>query len=70
MTENDYFATVDERRVAVHADLVAESDVGEYRNEYIFLLRFTEDGREIVKITEMLDPIKAQEFLGRFGQAH
>lgn len=58
---HDYFASVENRRATVHAVMEAQTDVGPYRNEYIFLLSFDESGEKLVKVVEMLDSAAAKE---------
>lgn len=61
MTMHDYFASVEDRRAAVHATMEAEAVTGPYSNEYVFLLSFDESGEKLVKVVEMLDSAAAKE---------
>ena len=49
--------TVDEvaRKVLLPLKSIGETDVGPYNNEYMIVLKMTEDGSEIREIFEFLD---------------
>ena len=53
---------VEMRKVVIHVKGSATSPYGQYRNEYIFTLTMTEDGKMIEDIVEFADSATALEF--------
>lgn len=53
------------RQSVLHLHDTAQSPIGPYANEYMFVLSFTEDGTKIIKIEEFLDSANCNEFFGR-----
>lgn len=58
------------RTSVLHLRDTAQSPVGAYDNEYMFILSFTEDGTKITKIEEFLDSANCNEFFGRIEKWH
>jgi len=53
------------RSSVLHLRDTAQSPVGPYENEYVFMLSFTEDGKQITRIEEFLDSANCNAFFGR-----
>ena len=49
-------------KVSMHATSEAETDIGEYRNEYILIFHMTEDGRKVEKVYEYVDSDCSKKF--------
>jgi len=49
----------------LHLRDTAQSPIGPYANEYMFVLSFSQDGGKIVKIEEFLDSANCNEFFGK-----
>ena len=49
----------------MHATSTAETDIGDYRNEYMLVLHMTEDGGKVERFMEYVDSGYSREFLGR-----
>ena len=49
----------------LHLRDTAQSPIGPYDNEYMFVLSFTQDGRKITKIEEFLDSANCNDFFGK-----
>ena len=45
--------------------LIADTTVGDYKNEYVWFLSFDESGNKIVSITEFMDSAAAKDILSR-----
>lgn len=58
---------VEQRRVALHLKAYAESDIGPYQNEYIWIFTVTEDGTQIENSAEFIDSAYTAEFMQRAG---
>lgn len=59
---------VEARRVMMHLTSTAETDVGPYNNEYIFLISISEDGEKVDEIVEFLDSLYTAEFVGKLAK--
>src|SRR5262245_13544568 len=59
---------VESRKVVMHSKTKGITSVGEYENEYMWILTMTEDGKMIEDIVEFCDSAKAVE-LGKKLQA-
>jgi ketosteroid isomerase-like protein len=57
MTLNDYIANVDERRVVARSSFRGDAPWGVFENEYVWFLRFTEDGEKVTEIEEFIDSL-------------
>ena len=56
------------RKVVMRASSTAETDVGPYANEYMIVLRMTEDGRLVERFDEFNDSAFIVEFLPRLRE--
>jgi ketosteroid isomerase-like protein len=65
MTIKEYLAVPAERRVICYTTLDSTSVVGPYKNEYVWFLRFDEEGKKITEIVEFLDSKAAAEILSK-----
>ncbi|KIW69328.1 hypothetical protein PV04_05210 [Phialophora macrospora] len=63
--EDDVVVDVEKRKVVFHAKSRADSDVGEYANEYVFTLTMTDDGRLVEKVVEFYDSGYSEKFFGK-----
>ncbi|KAK5118391.1 hypothetical protein LTR62_002905 [Meristemomyces frigidus] len=61
MTMNDYVAVPAERRAVVRSTMLADAPWGEFRNEYVWFLRFTEDGLLVTEIIEFIDSLTTRD---------
>ncbi|KAH8797752.1 hypothetical protein F5884DRAFT_905891 [Xylogone sp. PMI_703] len=57
-----------ENKVAVWANSTAESDIGPYANEYMFLFYLNKEGDKIEKILELMDASVASGFFKDLGE--
>ncbi|KAH8897337.1 hypothetical protein GQ53DRAFT_743077 [Thozetella sp. PMI_491] len=66
---NDFEPIVDEitRQVLLHLKSSADTDVGNYENEYFMALKMTDDGTEIVQVVEYLDSAYSAGFISKLG---
>lgn len=69
MIIDDYLAVPAERRCVCRSSLSASTAVGPYKNEYVWFLTFSEDGKSITKITEFLDSKGASEVVVKLREA-
>lgn len=69
MTIDEYIGTPEERRAVVRSSLFANTPVGPYKNEYIWLLTFDESGQKIVNITEFMDTKAVADLRSRLAEA-
>ena len=69
MTIDDYFAAPEARRAVVRSTLCANTPVGPYNNEYVWIFTFSESGEEIVSITEFMDTKAVEDFRIRLDKA-
>ncbi|RFU31459.1 hypothetical protein B7463_g4851, partial [Scytalidium lignicola] len=60
-----FIVDVDRWKVVMHLRGYADSDIGPYENEYIFMLRMTESGDLVEEIVEFLDSGYAEAFFGK-----
>lgn len=49
----------------MHASSSAVTDVGPYTNEYVLVMRMTEDGRAVERFDEFVDSRVSAEFMPR-----
>ncbi|KAH8646862.1 hypothetical protein BX600DRAFT_443832 [Xylariales sp. PMI_506] len=54
---------VETRKVVMHVKVKGSTPLGEYENEYMWILTMTEDGKMIEDIVEFCDSAKALELL-------
>lgn len=59
---------VETRRVVMHLTSTADTDIGPYNNEYIFVLTISEDGEKVDEIVEFLDTQYTAEFVGKLSE--
>lgn len=57
------------RQVTLQLKSHAESDAGLYANEYIWILKFNEDGTQIEKVVEFADSAYTLSMLPKFAEA-
>lgn len=57
------------RKVVLHLTSTAETNIGPYANEYVWVLKFTDDGKEISEIMEFADSAYTLEKLGKLAEA-
>lgn len=57
------------RKVVLHLTSTAETNIGPYANEYVWVLKFTDDGKEIGEIMEFADSAYTLEMLGKLAEA-
>ncbi|KAJ9143301.1 hypothetical protein NKR23_g6559 [Pleurostoma richardsiae] len=55
------------RRLVLHLTSTAETDIGDYANEYVWTLKFNEDGTQIVDIIEFADSAYTKDFFSRLA---
>lgn len=69
---DDSQTLVDEqaRKVMIRAETAAETTVGDYNNEYIFILRMTQDCNAVDEIWEFYDTISLRDFHQRLEAGH
>lgn len=65
VTVHDTIVDEAARKVAVHASSSAVTDVGPYANEYVLVMRMTEDGRAVERFDEFVDSRVSAEFMPR-----
>ncbi|KAL5117243.1 hypothetical protein ACEQ8H_004802 [Pleosporales sp. CAS-2024a] len=53
----------------MHATSSAETDIGPYLNEYALILHFTDDGKQVIKILEMVDSAYSLKFFADIAAA-
>lgn len=56
---------VEARKVVMHCRSTAVTDVGQYENEYVFILTMSEDGTLLDEIVEFIDSACTQNFRAR-----
>ena len=56
------------RKVVMRASSTAETDIGPYANEYVIVLRMTEDGRLVERFDEFNDSAFIRGFLPRLRE--
>lgn len=66
---NDYMVVASERRVVCRSSMTANTPVGLLKNEYVWFLKFNEDGSKISSIVEFMDGIAAKSLLGKLSEA-
>jgi len=62
-------AVVDDvgKKVALSVEAKATADAGEYENEYVILLKMTEDGKQVVDQYDFVDSQRMIEWMGKLG---
>lgn len=50
---------------SMHASSSAQTEIGQYANEYALFLTFTEDGKKISRIEEFADSAYSAEFFSK-----
>ena len=68
MTVHDTVVDEVARKVVMRASSTAETDVGPYANEYMIVLRMTEDGRLVERFDEFNDSAFIRGFLPRLWE--
>lgn len=68
MVIDDYVSALAERRSVCRTSVTPTTPVGPYKNEYVWFLSFTEDGKKIIKIEEFLDAMGASGVLRNLGK--
>ncbi|KAL7907853.1 hypothetical protein GGI35DRAFT_486837 [Trichoderma velutinum] len=63
-----WIVDVETRRVTMHLTSTSESDIGAYKNEYIFMITISEDGEKVDGVVEFLDSLYTSEFVGRLAK--
>ncbi|KAE9375944.1 hypothetical protein N431DRAFT_437378 [Stipitochalara longipes BDJ] len=63
-------AAVDDvsKKVVLSVEAKATADAGEYENEYVILLRMTEDGKQVVEQYDFVDSHRMIEWMGKLGE--
>ena len=69
MVMDDYLSAPEDRRAVCRSTLDATTKVGDYHNEYIWILTFDESGEKITRITEMLDTQSVVDLRARVKEA-
>jgi ketosteroid isomerase-like protein len=49
----------------LHATSTADTEIGNYTNEYALFLTFTRDGSKVVRIDEFVDSAYSAEFFAK-----
>lgn len=57
------------RKVLLHLKSTGETDFGPYANEYMIVLKMTEDGTEIREIVEFIDSATTRDIVQAMAQA-
>jgi hypothetical protein len=52
----------------VHATSTADTDIGQYANEYALIFNFTEDGKKVVKFLEFVDSAYSNKFFAALAE--
>ncbi|PSN58735.1 hypothetical protein BS50DRAFT_580500 [Corynespora cassiicola Philippines] len=47
----------------MHTSSTADTDIGQYTNEYVLILSFTEDGKQVTKFDEFVDSAYTEGFV-------
>jgi ketosteroid isomerase-like protein len=63
-------AVVDDvsKKVVLSVEAKATADAGEYENEYVILLKMTEDGKQVVEQYDFVDSHRMIEWMGKLGE--
>lgn len=69
VADDDAVVDVERRQVVLHCRNRADTDAGEYANEYMFSLTISEDGTKIDRIVEFIDAAYTAEFKARITSA-
>lgn len=68
VVDDETVVDVEKRKVVLHVKTSANSPVGEYKNEYLWTLTMSEDGKLIEDIVEFADSASAVEFFRKQAQ--
>ena len=68
VTVHDTIVDEPARKVAMHASSSANTEVGPYANEYVLMMRMTEDGRLVERFDEFVDSRVSTEFMPRLRE--
>lgn len=55
-------------RTVLHAKTDADLPFGEYRNEHVFVFWFTEDGKKMSRVDDMMDSAFMLDLQGKFAE--
>ncbi|KAL5396859.1 hypothetical protein PMIN03_012930 [Paraphaeosphaeria minitans] len=53
----------------IHASSKAETEIGQYGNEYALILTFTEDGKQVTSFEEFVDSAYSERFVAALAKA-
>ncbi|KAF9728536.1 hypothetical protein PMIN06_011507 [Paraphaeosphaeria minitans] len=53
----------------IHASSKAETEIGQYGNEYALILTFTEDGKQVTRFEEFVDSAYSERFVAALAKA-
>ncbi|OAG00743.1 uncharacterized protein CC84DRAFT_1190701 [Paraphaeosphaeria sporulosa] len=53
----------------IHASSKAETEIGQYGNEYALILTFTEDGKHVTRFEEFVDSAYSERFVAALAKA-
>ncbi|EUC44428.1 hypothetical protein COCMIDRAFT_37702 [Bipolaris oryzae ATCC 44560] len=67
ISDDETVVDIETRRVVLHCSNRADTDAGEYTNEYMFTLTMSEDGEKIDSIVEFIDAAYTTEFKRRMS---
>ena len=59
---------VEARQIAMHATSTATTELGEYNNDYVLVLRMTEDGTKVERFEEFVDSKYSVEYLPKLRE--
>ena len=69
LTQHDLIEDLEARKIVLWLTARADTAAGEYRNEYIWILKFDESGTKLVDIKEYVDAIVNKEFFPKLSQS-
>ena len=67
-TITDVVADDVSKKVVLSVEAKATADAGEYENEYVILLKMTEDGKQVVEQYDFIDSQRMIEWMGKLGE--
>src|SRR5215469_2165473 len=62
LTVTELVEDVDERKICIWLLARADTAIGEYRNEYVWLMEFDESGEKIARMKEFVDAGMVRDF--------
>ena len=68
VAEDETVVDVEKRTVVMHAHGTADTILGPFRNEYMFILRMTESGEQIERIDEFVDSLAVLDLVPRIKE--